>query len=101
RLLLLDLHPFPTRRSSDLHTVSEFLGQSRAIFRSLHHLGGREAGLCPLGPFGNGTSGTWLVFWKASIIQFPPTFCNTKVCMPSRSEEHTSELQSRVDLVCR
>src|SRR5438105_8291168 len=30
-----------------------------------------------------------------------PTPENAPACKPPRSEEHTSELQSRVDLVCR
>src|SRR6266536_2077462 len=30
-----------------------------------------------------------------------PPCCSHACCSPTRSEEHTSELQSRVDLVCR
>src|SRR5260221_8817371 len=38
------------------------------------------------------------VYWKTSVT--PPTSSNTRR-MAARSEEHTSELQSHSDLVCR
>src|SRR5438874_8720636 len=39
----------------------------------------------------------------AGGITFRSAYCNSPLCAPShfRSEEHTSELQSRRDLVCR
>src|SRR5690554_7566251 len=37
---------------------------------------------------------------KSKSVQTSP-FTSTKGCSPSRSEEHTSELQSRPHLVCR
>src|SRR5699024_11888189 len=39
----------------------------------------------------------------ATNALYSPKLCPTTVfgCTPSRSEEHTSELQSRFDLVCR
>src|SRR5205809_2499925 len=65
------LHSFPTRRSSDLHDQ-----RAQASF-SPERL--RSEG------FRNG--GFW---WRGS-----------HVCNSVRSEEHTSELQSRLHLVCR
>src|SRR5438105_15877993 len=62
-----DLHSFPTRRSSDLHT---------------------------LGDPGDAAEGLARTQSRGELQQRPLAF-------PQRSEEHTSELQSRVDLVCR
>jgi hypothetical protein len=42
------------------------------------HLGGCDPVICPLGCFGNGTSGTWFVLWKAAIMQFPLSFCKNE-----------------------
>src|SRR5437868_9603344 len=68
------LHSFPTRRSSDLHTGSREAGSSPC----------RACARLP----GAGTAA------RAT--------CHAPV-IPGwvRSEEHTSELQSRFDLVCR
>src|SRR5699024_12613835 len=67
-----DLHSFPTRRSSDLRPRS-----SAALPRDRP----RPAG---------GTRGSW--------SRPPPSRSGPA---DPRSEEHTSELQSRFDLVCR
>src|SRR5687768_18347984 len=86
-----DLHSFPTRRSSDL------------LAGALVTLGKRGGSCCgaqgiaanpgPLqnhpdfnGTLGDGAVGTKKHQWS---------------CGHSRSEEHTSELQSRLHLVCR
>ena len=46
-----------------------------------------------------------LVFLGASMSRYPlegyRETCNTSVILGDRSEEHTSELQSRLHLVCR
>src|SRR5690606_39433912 len=76
---------FPTRRSSDLHTAAhplriDAVPQDGAQLGKLHpvvaaeHLGGVAGGVCEHG--------------AAGVHQ-------------ERSEEHTSELQSRENLVCR
>src|SRR5699024_12826536 len=68
-----DLHSFPTRRSSDLsRRRAPWSGCSRSSPRSSATAARRRG-----------------------RIRRPPRLC----C--SRSEEHTSELQSRFDLVCR
>src|SRR5699024_11919647 len=71
-----DLHSFPTRRSSDLHRSSRSC-RSRALRR-----------WCP----------------RRSATPGPHSV-RSRTRSPhrdrSRSEEHTSELQSRFDLVCR
>src|SRR5690606_41073877 len=87
----LDLHSFPTRRSSDLTravrepAAEDTLGQAAAPFaagtgrrprsgRSHHHRGSGGTGTDPQ---------------RAGALSL------------RRSEEHTSELQSRENLVCR
>src|SRR5699024_12695331 len=66
-----DLHSFPTRRSSDLHC------RARAS----------RAGSWRSGPTA-----------ASSTSPSPPRLWSMR---RARSEEHTSELQSRFDLVCR
>src|SRR5690349_23889790 len=73
------LHSFPTRRSSDL--VGEAGVMRRASLDGNGRWMGLAAGLLVMAPAG-GLAGP-----------IPRK--------PSRSEEHTSELQSRRDLVCR
>src|SRR5207247_7824162 len=83
---LLDLHSFPTRRSSDL-----FINSQSEALRCIRQyaIAGRECDR---------------VWWSGVRA------CGRKICplqrssgqiFRPRSEEHTSELQSRVDLVCR
>src|SRR5207249_11302457 len=74
--LLRDLHSFPTRRSSDL-----FLRFSASSRRKI--------------------SG-WLLFNNCPVTTSRlRAGCHSRRTSSSRSEEHTSELQSRFDLVCR
>src|SRR5438874_13623768 len=72
-----DLHSFPTRRSSDLQLVMP--PAVSTTIRARRRADTRDAQL-----FGAGSQGT-------------QEACNGH----TRSEEHTSELQSRRDLVCR
>src|SRR2546429_7135911 len=80
-----DLHSFPTRRSSDLPQAWAALAKNPANRRQLvegmmKKLGGRLVDLYY--HFGD--------FDGTAIVE-----------APDRSEEHTSELQSRLHLVCR
>src|SRR5687768_18356416 len=75
-----DLHSFPTRRSSDLRRTA----QSRAQRRSRTSRVSRQRPNSPT-PSASGCCCT--------------TGASSSRC--SRSEEHTSELQSRLHLVCR
>src|SRR5207249_10377216 len=94
------LPSFPTRRSSDLARGDpgsfRRFGLAGAPLRSASVLAdassrerGRAAGLGrvrrPL------AQAAWRAGGNGSLLRLPP----------SRSEEHTSELQSRFDLVCR
>src|SRR5438270_7126971 len=69
-----DLHSFPTRRSSDLRALG-------AVLLAL----GRSAS--PHQPAGRVLHGR--------------RWCPAGIALPIRSEEHTSELQSQSNLVCR
>src|SRR5207249_9058698 len=85
-----DLHSFPTRRSSDLEAadvpVTVRAAQDRVVgaagleVRPVVH---REAGGVEVG----------------GAVE--PELDGEGMAGPHRSEEHTSELQSRFDLVCR
>src|SRR5699024_11568867 len=93
-------HSFPTRRSSDLPQSRQLCGKNKfqrsvqidIIFSGLFH-----------------TTANSLYFKSSTnskTNQFPIPFV-FRTCFHStsflldRSEEHTSELQSRFDLVCR
>src|SRR5438034_7817544 len=80
------LHSFPTRRSSDLlieHAERFGLAQ-------LHQLRGRV---------GRGTAASHCILLSDSGEAAPRLQAFTETT--DRSEEHTSELQSHSDLVCR
>src|SRR6266536_2637069 len=67
-----------------------------------------RSGCCPSGP-GTWTSGRWprrggcwpISAWPRASTSRPGPARPGCRCRRARSEEHTSELQSRVDLVCR
>src|SRR5207249_11579721 len=73
------LHPFPTRRSSDLSNT----------------IAGRYLSIVFLAPRRTSISAP-----STSIFRSDGASPNTSSGL-TRSEEHTSELQSRFDLVCR
>src|SRR5690606_41400445 len=96
-----DLHSFPTRRSSDLE-VGEHLG---TVGREVGTVTGRsrrcgwfDAALVRQSVALNGIAGIALT--KLDVLDGLKTL---KICTgyEARSEEHTSELQSRENLVCR
>src|SRR5207249_10236909 len=76
------LHSFPTRRSSDLLHVNRL--PRRIEVARQHHMRGREV-----------PNSFWVFDYPDSLI----IICYKDGSL--RSEEHTSELQSRFDLVCR
>src|SRR5699024_12235802 len=79
-----DLHSFPTRRSSDL-AVSSYMA------------------MCPA--FSTSTLSAYFAMssieWLTSMVVVPVSLCHVLIWPRMRSEEHTSELQSRFELVCR
>src|SRR5207249_10179973 len=89
---LLTLHSFPTRRSSDLaacRAVHFSAGSSHFHFKTF------TAPECT-----SKAHGSLIPLWLARTRR-GPTDGGTCQMRKSRSEEHTSELQSRFDLVCR
>src|SRR5690606_39989443 len=91
---LLDLHPLPTRRSSDLLidpargrlVVPGGLAAGDAVFAQHYHFGLTH--WVGAGPFPH-------------VADLSPDDEVTGELPSGRSEEHTSELQSRESLVCR
>src|SRR5699024_11631899 len=89
------LHSFPTRRSSDLEKFRKDRG--RQYDEQRYPRGDRTLSRIDLWMVQRGDD----LAWKTRKILFLccPRICCSFVCF--RSEEHTSELQSRFDLVCR
>src|SRR5690606_39798138 len=89
-----DLHSFPTRRSSDLDAVVK-----NNVFRHQNWMAIWRTGV--------GTSHHGTDFDGTNLTIENNTIYNPRVTAfmfhgsSSRSEEHTSELQSRENLVCR
>src|SRR5207253_8929651 len=95
------LHSFPTRRSSDL------VGRvNRHFAKHLHHV----EDLIEDNPLANGETRTWekvrdgvdrkFTMTRTANADGSVTF-DFELDLANRSEEHTSELQSRGHLVCR
>src|SRR5206468_9145328 len=89
------LHSFPTRRSSDLPGPISI----RVSPRSSSRVGIGRVGA-------GGVGGSTIVFSLELLCIVAAPFCTSLATLVSiadcvRSEEHTSELQSRSDLVCR
>src|SRR5207237_8786423 len=82
------LHSFPTRRSSDLEELYLVL-KGRAVFE----LDGERV---------DASTGTFVFarpgVKRTAVAEEPET---TIIALGGRSEEHTSELQSHLNLVCR
>src|SRR5699024_11408697 len=87
------LHSFPTRRSSDLPAQQRVLPAELRQPALQAGVEGVDAGkvlrLVPV------DDGFFLIFRQLPHINPPHTRCKI------RSEEHTSELQSRIEIVCR
>src|SRR5690606_41989984 len=95
-----DHPPFPTRRSSDLSNAIGLVPGSASgswgYRRELKGQGKRLLQLLPASLLG-AVCGAWL------LLHLPPSVFRFIVpfLLILRSEEHTSELQSRENLVCR
>src|SRR5206468_12716298 len=92
------LHPFPTRRSSDLTAGKETYPAGRFLYSAMPRDG--EVVL----DFNKAYSPP-CAFTDYATCPLPPPQNRLPVRVEAgekdRSEEHTSELQSRSDLVCR
>src|SRR5699024_11297458 len=96
----LDLHSFPTRRSSDLNAtgiidpITGLLDEGYAVLeRDIYGTPKVEAYFEPF---------KTTIITDGNAVEYPHT-APAPLLVPiiHRSEEHTSELQSRFDLVCR
>src|SRR5207249_11978869 len=91
-LTLPNLHSFPTRRSSDLNgDIYIGSGSTNMIARISSLTNTPTFIVVGIGPF-------HVVYDFANHDMYASNYYSGTV---SRSEEHTSELQSRFDLVCR
>src|SRR5207249_10080738 len=89
----LDLHSFPTRRSSDLGSNP---GPAAGLVSRSSHVSPRERGCVP-----RPQDLAEKVARYCQRCRFPSRGRRAASHLCRRSEEHTSELQSRFDLVCR
>src|SRR5699024_12384746 len=86
-------HSFPTRRSSDLYLLGS--SSSKSFLKKRRSSSGSTSSF-----------GSWKIT-RSSKTRLPSIFSEMSEILSisnfifSRSEEHTSELQSRFDLVCR
>src|SRR5690606_39526340 len=92
---------FPARRSSDLW-ASRF---SKSVLEAerkkgiLYYAG--QFGQRPVPPEGNIFKRKWFDIIEPELVNRDPHRSPMKFVIDTRSEEHTSELQSRENLVCR
>src|SRR5690606_39738103 len=86
-----ETHPFPTRRSSDLGDHRAGTGGKGSGRGGGHH------GVRLLGGDRSRDGAPWGGHGLPGLLALPPH----DRAHPTRSEEHTSELQSREKLVCR
>src|SRR5439155_20769727 len=89
-----DLHSFPTRRSSDLRAEAEAGREAVLALRNPFRVSSRAA--AESNPFALHEGECSPCAWNKSVQSE-----SLKYGLHSRSEEHTSELQSRGHLVCR
>src|SRR5207253_5780617 len=87
------LHPFPTRRSSDLDALSVLFPAGDPLYKKLR----------PKLALNGGTAFAEddRLRWHPAAGGLAALHAERKVTVMPRSEEHTSELQSRGHLVCR
>src|SRR5699024_11695299 len=93
-LLLTYIHSFPTRRSSDLMFVTKCWNVKGHLEDHMHHIDEAAQLL---------RKGEVVAFPTETVYGLGADATNEGAVgkATTRSEEHTSELQSRFDLVCR
>src|SRR5690349_23692074 len=89
-----NLHSFPTRRSSDLTGICSVRSARVRRYSRLY---------CPRGSGMKGNPKPWVFAFALLPALLLTSAARAQQSPPRtrRSEEHTSELQSRRDLVCR
>src|SRR5699024_11680690 len=98
---LLNLRSFPTRRSSDLQvkhgiclTSTWYARYKSVLFKQLYRK-------CYIIPHGTNAQGNDFMNFTGILVNCQFFGKWGRISFFLRSEEHTSELQSRFDLVCR
>src|SRR5690606_41685882 len=95
----LDLHSFPTRRSSDLRLelnpveVEDLIQLVKKVVTGKENIQSRLAARPKITAPGRNSH-------ISPMVRFSDT-ASDRATLLERSEEHTSELQSRENLVCR
>src|SRR5690606_40685541 len=90
------LHSFPTRRSSDLPADFISVAGKRVVV-----LGGGDTAMdCNRTSIRQGATSVTCVY-RRDEVNMPGSRREVQNAREERSEEHTSELQSRENLVCR
>src|SRR5690606_41107706 len=93
------LHPLPTRRSSDLPPTS---GKQLLLLTATGQLLWKASSSGnPKPSYNEGYTKSWAFSYKVFSWPSLTSICLTELLSLSRSEEHTSELQSRETIVCR
>src|SRR5699024_11230709 len=93
------VHSFPTRRSSDLKSFAQVHGLSYlAVIKDITEVAIEPSlmGISPIKAINQLLQRNEMTIKDIDLFEINEAFAAT-----SRSEEHTSELQSRFDLVCR
>src|SRR5207253_9166563 len=92
---------FPTRRSSDLlNNLAVLYSEQFGQLDKAYELAEKAREAAPNEPHLADTLG-WISFKKGDYGKAMPLLRDSASKLPDRSEEHTSELQSRGHLVCR
>src|SRR5207247_9834174 len=91
-------HSFPTRRSSDLHLAGLEEGVAEVEVKRRRNCSALRQLFIRAGGFGEFAL---LVKSVGGVKRRRDVGCRISCAHATRSEEHTSELQSRVDLVLR
>src|SRR5690606_41713925 len=95
------LHSFPTRRSSDLEQVLDTCQEATGI--TVERTVSDAIGDRFTQAASSGDTPDLIILDNPSVTQFAETgiLADNEASGIDRSEEHTSELQSRENLVCR
>src|SRR5699024_11880492 len=99
-----DTAPTPSRLSSlSLPAALPIYAQrcGYRLFTADPHVGGRYSALTAFGLVPSGLAGADITALLDEAADAAPVVTEDSQANPARSEEHTSELQSRFDLVCR
>src|SRR5204862_6636036 len=88
------VHSFPTRRSSDLPAAGQLVSLFSVFSASGNRVDDQMAQVHSSLPWTRTRC-------TVRPLDFRASSASRSRCSPRRSEEHTSELQSRRDLVCR